>query len=149
MTVSNEVDSYPEIHPDLAADLAKEWGQGTEYERRNGYYFDPISPKLPTMPSDWESRLLVRKTASGITMKFADPNDVAISKYTRGEEKDREWIRAGLSASILSLVTIDYRLRDTLFLDQAEHERVNAAIEEDRNWLQALRSSAAARRRPA
>ena len=135
MTVSNEVDSYPEIDPGRADELAREWGQGTEYERRHGYYFDPISPRLPTFPSGWESRLLQRKTPSGATLKFADPNDVAISKYARGEEKDRVWIRAGLAASILSLVTIEYRLRDTVFLDQTEHERVKASVLEDKAWL--------------
>lgn len=135
MTLSNEVDSYPEIYPELASDLAAEWGQGTEFERRHGYYFDAISPRLPTLPDGWESRLVERKTASGVAIKYADPNDVAISKYTRGEPKDRMWLRAGLAASILSLATIEYRFRETLFLDQPEHERVKAAIAEDRAWL--------------
>jgi hypothetical protein len=140
MTVSNEVDGFPEIYPAHDPDLAARWGQGSPFERQHGYYFDSISPALPTLPDSWESRLISRKTASGITMKFADPNDVAISKYARGEAKDKDWIRAGLAASILSLATIEYRCRETLFSDQKEHDRVKAAIEEDRRWLAKLRS---------
>ena len=140
MTVSNEVDGFAELHPSHDPDLAAKWGQGSDFERQKGYYFDSISPALATLPDGWESRLISRKTASGVTMKFADPNDVAISKYVRGETKDQEWIRAGLAASILSLATIEYRCRETLFSDQQEHERVKAAIKEDRQWLEKLRS---------
>ena len=139
MTLSNEVDGYPEIYPEFAPDIAARWGQGSDFERSHGYYFDAISPKLPTLPEGWQSRLLARKTASGVTIKFADPNDIAVSKYTRGEAKDRRWIRSGLAASILSLATIEYRCRETQFIDQSEHERVKAAIEEDRAWLEGLR----------
>lgn len=145
MTVSNEVDGFAEIYPAHDPDLAAKWGQGSDFERRKGYYFDSISPTLPTLPDGWESRLIARKTASGVTMKFADPNDVAISKYARGEPKDQEWIRAGLAASILSLATIEYRCRETLFIDQKEHDRVKTAIEEDRQWLEKSRSQTGAK----
>ncbi len=141
MTLSNEVDSYPEIYPALAFDIASDWGQGSEFERTHGYYFDPISPKLPTLPEGWEGRLISKTTSSGITMKFGDPNDVAISKYTRGEAKDRRWIRAGLQASILSLATIEYRCRTTPFLDQEEHEKVKRSIDQDKEWLASLRAN--------
>ncbi|MBM3391107.1 MAG: hypothetical protein FJY34_03920 [Betaproteobacteria bacterium] len=33
--------------------------------------------------------------AGGIVAGFLDPNDAAVSKYARGEPRDREWIRAG------------------------------------------------------
>ncbi|MGQ0655022.1 MAG: DUF6036 family nucleotidyltransferase [Betaproteobacteria bacterium] len=136
MTLSNEVDGYAEIYPGHDPALAAAWGQGSAFERQHGYYFDSISPKLPTLPEGWESRLIEKRTPSGVIVKYADPNDVAVSKYARGEPKDRKWVRAGLAASMLSLATIEYRSRETLFLDQAEHERVKAAISEDRAWLE-------------
>lgn len=139
MTLSNEVDGYAEIYPAHDPALAAEWGQGSAFERQHGYYFDSISPKLPTLPDGWETRLIEKRASSGVTIKYADPNDVAVSKYARGEPKDRQWIRAGLAASMLSLATIEYRSRETLFLDQAEHERVKAAIAEDRAWLEKAR----------
>ena len=64
-----------------------------------------------------------------------DPNDAAVSKYARGEAKDHAWIREGLKQSILSLATIEYRFRETPFLDREEHTRAKTALENDRQWL--------------
>ena len=73
---------------------------------------------------------------SGVSVKFLEPNDAAVSKYARGEPKDREWIREGLRQSLLSFATIEYRFRETPFLDHEEHERAKALLEADRKWLQ-------------
>jgi len=139
MLMSNEVDAYPEHDPELAFELAKRWGQGTEFERKHGYYFDAVSPALPTLPDGWQERMIAMKLPSGVGVKFLEPNDAAVSKYARGEPKDREWIREGLRQSILSLATIEYRFRETPFDDQAEHNRAKAFLEEDRKWLQSFK----------
>ena len=139
MLMSNEVDAYVEQDPDRGFDFHQRWGQGSAFEREHGYYFDPVSPKLPTLPEGWQSRLLPMKLpASGIHVKFLDPNDAAVSKYARGEAKDRMWIREGLRQSILSLATMEYRFRETPFLDREEHARAKSALEEDRHWLTTL-----------
>lgn len=138
MLMSNEVDAYPELDPPLAFELAKRWGQGSEFERKHGYYFDAISPALPTLPDGWRARMIPLKLTSGVSVKFLEPNDAAVSKYARGDPKDREWIREGLRQSILSLATIEYRFRETPFLDPAEHDRAIAFLEEDRRWLQSF-----------
>jgi hypothetical protein len=78
------------------------------------------------------------KLPSGVHVKFLEPNDAAISKYARGEAKDRQWIREGLRQSILSLATIEYRFRETPFLDQEEHDRAKTLMEEDRVWLESV-----------
>ena len=78
------------------------------------------------------------KLPSGVNVKFLEPNDAAVSKYARGESKDRQWIREGLRQSILSLATIEYRFRETPFLDQDEHDRAKVFLEEDRQWLESL-----------
>lgn len=134
MLVSNEVDAYPESDPSAAFDIARAFGQGSMFEQANGYYFDPISPSLPTLPEGWKQRLVVRDHA-GVRMKFLDPNDAAVSKYARGEEKDLRWIDAGLRASILSMATIQYRFRETAFLDDDERERVRELIQSDEKRL--------------
>lgn len=139
MLVSNELDAYPEDDPDRRQEIAKGFGQGTPFERENGYYFDPISPSLPTLPEGWRERLIEVSLPSGVRVKFLDPDDAAVSKYARGAAKDREWIRQGLSASILSAATIEHRFRTTAFLDQAEHERAKAALAEDRKRLESGR----------
>ena len=135
MLVSNEVDAYLEHDPVRSFDFQARWGQGSAFERQHGYYFDPVSPKLPTLPEAWQSRMIPMKLPSGVHVKFLDPNDAAVSKYARGEAKDHAWIREGLKQSILSLATIEYRFRETPFLDREEHTRAKTALENDRQWL--------------
>jgi len=65
---------------------------------------------------------------------FLAPNDAAISKYVRNERRDRTWILAVLRGNILSLPTIEYRLRETL-METDEMLRTKQAIAEDRMLL--------------
>ena len=76
--------------------------------------------------------------------KYLDPNDCAVSKYARSEPKDREWIRAGIEAGILSLPTIEYRMRETRFMDGAEHALAKTSVAQDKLWFQTLRGTGAA-----
>ncbi|MBL8512495.1 MAG: hypothetical protein JNJ55_00770 [Betaproteobacteria bacterium] len=135
MLLSNDLDAYPRLDPGAGDALAAKWGQGSAFEQEHGYYFDPISPQLASLPAGWQARLIVREFAGGVRAAFLEPNDAAISKYARYEERDKRWIRAGLKASILSLATLEYRFRETDFLDDEERERVRAAIAGDREWL--------------
>jgi hypothetical protein len=139
MTRSMKVVAYPERDPNRAPEFFREFGEGSSFHLENGYYFDAVSPDLPTLPEGWEDRLLQRSFPSGIKVKFLEPNDCAISKYARSEMKDREWIRAGIEAGILSLPTIEYRMRETLFLDDDERRKADASFAEDQRWFQALR----------
>jgi hypothetical protein len=66
-----------------------------------------------------------------ITVFFLDPNDAAVSKYARSEPRDREWIHAGLSAALLSAPIIASRFRRTVFLDDQERSRAEAALASD------------------
>ena len=77
---------------------------------------------------------------SGVTAWFLEPNDAAISKYVRSEARDREWIRAGLQAGILSLPRIEYRLRETV-METSERQQAKNSIAEDKAWLASLQLS--------
>lgn len=131
MTVSAEVDAYPENDPDLAFEIAGGFGLGSDFEQEHGYYFDAVSPMLPTLPRGWEQRLIPYRLAGGTLLKFLEPHDAAIAKYARGEPKDLQWIRAGIDASILSLATLEYRCRQTVFEEDEERERVRHALERE------------------
>ena len=136
MILSNDLNAYPRLDSGSAGTFNKAWGQGSAFERQHGYYFDAVSPNLPTLPPGWQDRLIALQLQSGVKASFLEPNDAAISKYARGEERDRRWIREGLRASILSLATLEYRCRETDFLDQAERDRVKVAIREGRDWVE-------------
>lgn len=141
MTWSMEVDAYPEGDPARAGELSAQFGENSAFHRDHGYYFDAVSPHLPTLPDGWRQRMIAQVLPSGVRVKYLEPNDCAISKYARSEPKDREWIRAGIEAGILSMPTIEYRLRETRFLDTAESEKAKAAIAEDAQWFEDLRSA--------
>jgi hypothetical protein len=64
----------------------------------------------------------------GAQVKFVDPNDAAIAKLSRGDSKDLAWVREGVAESFLSVATLVYRFRQTVFLDDPERERVREVL---------------------
>jgi hypothetical protein len=135
MLMSIDVDCYTKSDPDRIYELERELGAGSRFEAAHGYYLDPVSPNLPTLPEQWEHRLVRIQLDRGIAVSFLDPNDAAVSKYARCDVRDREWIRAGLEAGLLSAAIIESRFRQTPFLDDAERERAHEALAEDRAAL--------------
>ncbi|MDH6422024.1 hypothetical protein M2131_001965 [Polynucleobacter sphagniphilus] len=89
---------------------------------------------MPTLPDGWEDRFVIHDFGD-VRALFLELNDAAISKYARGEIRDRVWIQEGLKAKLLSMPTIDYRLRETAFLDEMEEKSVKQRIFEDKKLL--------------
>ncbi|MSQ50443.1 MAG: hypothetical protein EXR28_01010 [Betaproteobacteria bacterium] len=132
MLMSIDVDCYTRRDPGRVFELQHALGEGSAFETANGYFLDPVSPQLPTLPAQWEFRLIRVPLKNGVTVFFLDPNDAAISKYARGEPRDREWIQAGFAAGLLSKPTIESRLGETVFLYDEERERARRAFAEDK-----------------
>jgi hypothetical protein len=132
MLISIDVDCFTRHDPARIFELNEALGQGSAFEATHGFYLDPISPNVPTLPENWQYRLIRIPFANGIAVFFLDPNDAAVSKYARCEARDREWIRAGLEAGLLSVPIIESRFRETNFMDAAERERALGALAEDR-----------------
>lgn len=139
MAMSVDVDAFGKSDPPRVFDLVQALGQGSAFEAENGYYLDPISPRVATLPEGWEQRLVRIELEPGLAAWFLEPNDAAVSKYARMEPRDREWIRAGLQAGILSLPIIEARFKQTIFLDPTESAHARKALTEDREWLPARR----------
>lgn len=137
MAASIDVDAYSKADPGRVFELAPALGQGSRFEAEHGYYLDPISPSLATLPAGWESRLIRLQLEPELAAWFLEPNDAAVSKYARMEPRDREWIRPGLRAGVLSLAILDARFARTRFLDATESERARKALADDRRWLRA------------
>jgi hypothetical protein len=131
MLMSIDVDCYTKADPGRIFELKEQLGEGSQFEEEHGYYLDPISPQLPVLPDKWEYRMIPVELAGGIVVYFLDPNDAAVSKYARCDARDREWIRAGLKAGLLSAPIIKSRFRQTTFLDDAEGVRASKALTED------------------
>lgn len=139
MAMSVDVDAYGKRDPARIFELAGKLGQGSAFEAQHGYYLDPVSPRIATLPDGWEERLVRIELEPGLAAWFLEPNDAAVSKYARMEPRDREWIRAGLQAGILSYPIIEARFEQTAFFDAAESGRARRALDEDRAWLRGRR----------
>lgn len=139
MVGSVDVDLYPKSDPGRAGEIASALGLGSDFEQAHGFYADAVSPALPTLPDGWEERLIEVKFPSGVSAWFLEPNDAAVSKYVRGEDRDRAWLRAGLEAGVISMAMIEYRLRETI-METDERQRAKEAMAEDAAFLEALQS---------
>jgi len=139
MTASIDVDAFTRRNPGRVFDLAPSLGQGSPFEAEHGYYLDPISPRVATLPAGWGERLVRIDLDPSVAAWFLEPNDAAVSKYARMEPRDRGWIRPGLRAGVLSLAILDARFSTTSFVDAGESTRARRALEEDGRWLRGLR----------
>lgn len=128
MTLSIDADCYTQADPGRVFDLQAALGEKSPFHRAHGYYLDPVSPKLPTLPDGWEQRLISIER-DGLVARFLEPNDAAISKLARGEPRDLRWLRAGLKAGIVSLPTLQLRMRQTDFIDGEEQVGVAQHLE--------------------
>jgi hypothetical protein len=144
MAMSNDIDGFTQADPGRIFDLDTTLGADSPFHAAHGYFLDPVSPSLPSLPDGWEGRLN-RAERDGLRLWFLDPNDAAVSKYARGEPRDQRWIRSGLAHGLISLPIVEARVRQTLFLDEEEERRVREAIEQDRAWVAGSKPSARAR----
>lgn len=140
MAASVDVDAFCKSDPGRIFDLAGALGEGSPFEAEHGYYLDPISPRVATLPLGWEERLLRIQLEPDLVAWFLEPNDAAVSKYARMEARDREWIRPGLRTGVLSLPIIEARFAQTTFLDAAESARARRALDADERWLRKARA---------
>ena len=134
MTMSNDIDAYTRLDPGRIFDLSQLLGEDSPFHAAHGYYLDPVSPRLPTLPDGWEHRMSVSE-ADGLRLWFLDPSDAAISKYARGEPRDQRWIRAGIASGLVSLPTVRSRLATTTFLDPSESAQARQRIDADTAWF--------------
>ena len=128
MSMSNDIDSYTKTDPGRIYDVGAALGEGSEFHKENGYYLDPVSPALPTLPDGWENRMS-NMSRGDVTLWFLDQDDAAMSKYARSQPNDLRWIRAGILCGLISLPKVKNRLASTSFLDVDEESRVRKQID--------------------
>ena len=109
MVMSIDLDAYMKSDPGRTGELCYALGQGSLFEEENGYYLDPVSPNLPSFPEGWQDRLILIDFGD-VRAFFVEPDDVAVSKYVRGDERDMRWLREGLRSGLLNIDTIERRI---------------------------------------
>lgn len=138
MAMSNDIDSYTRADPPRILDLNAALGEGSAFHRAHGYFLDPVSPSLPSLPDGWQGRMACL-AHDGLQLWFLDPDDAALSKYARSQPNDLRWIRAGIVAGLVSLPKIRARIATTTFLDAEEESRVRTQVEADLAWFETIK----------
>lgn len=131
MIGSIDVDLYPKADPGRIDEIARNLGEGSAFHERHGIYADPVSPHLASLPEGWQDRLVQLRLGPEVVAWCLEPNDAAVSKYVRCEERDRTWCRAGLAGRVLSERIIRARFRETYLVEIGELERARVALDED------------------
>lgn len=140
MSMSNDVDSYTKADPGRIHDANAALGEGSEFHKANGYYLDPVSPNLPTLPDGWQQRM-TSLNRGNLNLWFLDPDDAAMSKYARSQPNDLRWIRAGILCGLVSLPKIKHRLASTTFLDGEEESRVRVQVDATLAWFEIVNAA--------
>jgi len=138
MTMSNDVDAYTLNDPGRIFDLNDALGENSQYHVRSGFYLDPVSPNMPSFPDGWRNRLIPRERG-GIKLWFVEANDAAISKYARGEERDRRWIQEGILAGVVSPPVVRSRFRTVRHDNPQEQRNAERLLCEDEVWFEELK----------
>ena len=129
MLMSRDVDLYTRLDPGrVFVEIGAEIAEGSRFHATHGFYADPISPKILSLPDGWESRMISLTLAKGIVASFIDPNDVAIAKLARSEDNDIRWVRSGVKVGIISIDVVKARLGDTHNILKGEMKKIRASI---------------------
>jgi hypothetical protein len=139
MSMSNDIDCYTKADPARIYDAKSALGEGSEFHRANGYYLDPVSPSLPSLPDGWEARMTCIEQDE-VRVWFLDPDDAAVSKYARSQPNDLRWIHSGILSGHISLPKVKARIASTIFLDAEEEARVRTQVDADMSWFEIVKS---------
>ena len=93
-----------------------------------------MSPNLPSFPEHWQDRLIALDLGD-VRVFFVEPNDVGVSKYIRGDERDLRWLRAGLQSSLLNIDTMMSRIGSAPVLNADELKAARKRLESHRKRL--------------
>lgn len=139
MTLSNDIDCYTQADPGRIFDVVDALGENSPYHLASGVFLDAVSPDLASLPDGWKERL-IKVEREGLSVWFLESNDAALSKYARGEPRDRRWIKAGILAGVVSMPVVKARLGSTRFYDGDEEQRARVLVEEDRAWFEIVKT---------
>lgn len=132
LLVSAEADVFPRNHPDRADLIDVQIGEGSSFHQEFGYYAQGVGDRTATLPSGWRERLvrIENPNTNGIAGLCLEVNDLAISKYIAGREKDLEFTRELARHQMSDRQVLLERLRVTE-LSQPHRELIAARIARD------------------
>lgn len=132
LLASAEAAVFPLHRPELAELIDGSIGEGSRFHELFGYYAQGVGERTATLPAGWQSRLVRIATANtgGVSGLCLEVNDLAISKYVAGREKDLEFTRELARRAMTDSRELSARV-DQTELPAEVRERVRARIRRD------------------
>lgn len=82
MSMSIDIDCYTKTDPGRILDLRQALGEGSAFHQAHGFFLDPVSPGLPTLP-----RVIARLPST----RFLDDEEAA--RVQRQVDEDTIWFQ--------------------------------------------------------
>lgn len=132
LLVSNEADVYPKNYPERADLIDGTIGELSPFHETYGYYAQGVGPSTAVLPRGWESRLVAIQNENTRWTKglCLEPNDLVLSKYVAGREKDMHFARVAADHALVERDQLLERL-PTMPITEAQRELVQARIDRD------------------
>jgi len=130
---SMEVDIYPLADPDRADYIDGALGDGSWFERTNGYFAHAVGPTTAKAPAGWMDRLVqvnVEPAIPGRSNPVAfcmERHDMVLAKLVRGEQRDFDYAKVAMKAGLLDRSILRSRIPD-LPVDAQIRNRVESLV---------------------
>lgn len=129
---SMEVDMYPLADPDRADDIDGVLGDGSWFERTNGYFAHGVGPTTAKGPAGWMDRLVRVDVEAAVPGRnpvayCMERHDMVLAKLVRGDKRDVAYARSAFKAGLLDLAVLRVRVED-LPVAAAERDRIGRVV---------------------
>lgn len=88
-------------------------GELSIFQETFGYYAQGVTPETAVLPDGWRKRLVpfLTPATNGVTAFCLEPHDLWISKVIAGRPKDIEFCKALMRRNLVSVKTLQARLK--------------------------------------
>jgi hypothetical protein len=126
MLVSMEADVFPRHRPERAGLIEGSIGELSPFHESFGYYAEGVSPDTAKLPQGWEGRL-VPVPVGDVRGLCLEINDLVLSKWAAGREKDRDYARVAVQHRMVERSTLLERVQ-TMPLESDHLSRLRHSI---------------------
>lgn len=112
LLVSEEIDAWPRLRPDLADLLDGTIGELSPFHETFGYYLQGVGPETAVLAPGWQDRLVrvTHPNMGGGTAFCLDPVDLLAAKCAAGREKDLAFVQVALRSGRLKAAEVESRI---------------------------------------
>ena len=89
-------------------------GRQSDFHDAYGYFIDGVSPETARLPKDWRNRAIEYQNpnTNGVVAIVPAPEDIAVAKLVRCDDRDLDFIVAGVRHGLFDLNLVNARAID-------------------------------------